>query len=51
MGAEFFSDVELTDDEAPFTEPAMKKKYVPSKELLESLNKYTGHPLKNKDHN
>jgi len=46
---ELLSDVESSDEESPLVEPATKKKFVPSKELLESLNDYTARPLKNED--
>jgi len=36
-----------SDDESQPTEPATKKKFVPSKELMESLSSYTVRPLKN----
>jgi len=46
---ELFSDLESSDDESQTTEPATKKKFIPSKKLLESLNSYTVCPLKNED--
>ena len=45
---ELCGDGDSTEDEA-LTEPATKKRFVPSKELLESLNDYTARPLKNDD--
>ena len=46
---EVFSDLESSNEESQPTEPATKKKFVPSKELLESLNSYIVRPSKNED--